>query len=234
MDSLQELIELNKTKIMTMAGAFLLGVGLGLFPLILWFGWFVLLPLILGMGVFGGGIYYTFHYPVNVTIFERRAGNRIKIVKTRARRHKSKEQGFAIYRFENGRKTKPVKFDYQYIGGRGKEEVFLYSPARGIFLPMEMEEGSTKIKVLDEDMIQWTAGEYQTAERKFTGQPSAFQKWFPFILIFVTCIGIAIIWYLALRDISKVTDGLGGLANSIGQYTEMMLKVTQNATVPPY
>lgn len=137
-------------------------------------------------------------WPINVKIFQKRAGGSWQVKETKAERLKKKD-GKITYRLKNGKSIPPIKYENLL----NDNTLLLQQDQEGSYAPMKVSEG--EIKGIDVNVKNW-AIEDAKEDLDLWKDPGFFAKYGHFIATAGVLITIGVMIYISLEKIIELNQ----------------------------
>jgi len=177
-----------------------------------------LMLVMIAVSIFLGVMMFLWHrsyagYPINVRIYETRAGA-LYVSEDRAKRISSPQQGKFAYELKQRKiKTKPIDFKYIQIGSKGQNYLHLSMPQANEYHPMMVDEKTQKLVTTHENARYWYSEQLRRNAERWS-KKFGFEKYANLIQFGMTAFIIVFMLYIFLGQMSGVIASIGGISNA--------------------
>ena len=215
----------------------------------------IVLAVVLGAGLFLMVIMFqhqriTNGYPVNVMIFEQRAGT-MHPFRDRAKRINNPGADKFEYVLRSKKiRTKPIDWSYVYVGNRGQNYLHLYSPQPSEFYPMMISDKAwktvttqnpdgtettknvlTQINPTHENAKFWYGVQIRQNVERYYKKFGA-EKYIPIAMVAVTGVVLALVLYLFMGEANKLMSQMGGISIGIAETQKELVNLAKALALP--
>jgi len=193
-----------------------------------WIG--VLLIVMIELGIFMSvtfvGSYLAYGgFPIEVTIFEKRASS-IYISRDRAKRIAGAESGkFAYFLKTKKIKTKPIDISFLYTGTRGQSYLLLFMPQINEFHPLTIEDAGD-LKITPENARYWYSEQLRRNAERWN-KKFGFEKYAGMIQLGMTGLIIVLLLYVFLGQMQGVVAQINGITAAQTELTKEITKLLE-------
>ena len=143
-------------------------------------------------------------YPVKAIILEKRQGN-MRVIEDKATRVKEKDGSQFYYLLKKRIKIRPPSFGSMFMGKKGKNYMFVYSPDEGNFFPIGFDNPGG-LHVQSKEMDTWRILMQQKAFLTYPKKQSFLEKYMPLVLLGITGAILCFITLFVMREMGTVAS----------------------------